>query len=362
MKQSLKILVSNRALPTNGIGSWTTRISKLNVVNNTFLDYILSPSSYNEKYLNCKKRKFITWRKEVRGLNLKYWVAKDYIQKIKHLSKKANKITVVIMDDIHLLEAITLTKNSYKCPVEIIFSFHGFKLDLKKVVLNRIDKILFLSQKGYEFSKKKYPEFPPKSIIVGNGIDSDTFFPLEEKAFLDQRKVFGYTNDDEILIWVANDRPKKGIHLFHKIIEDLLKKLPNLKVIIVGSNVEFNNSRVNNIGRVSNQEVAQYLKISNYYMFTTFYDEGFGLSMIEAIKCGNAVIASNKGAIPEVLNGLENVYLVEKTNDIENWVEAFNLARKDTNFGTIRPNKIKTDKIWNYNNWEKRFIKAINED
>tara|TARA_R110002049_G_scaffold2372_6_gene17473 strand:+ start:488 stop:1573 length:1086 start_codon:yes stop_codon:yes gene_type:complete len=361
MNKSLKILVSSARLPTNGIGSWTTRISKLNV-NTTFFDYILSPSSYSEKYLNCKKRKFIIWRKEVRGLNLKFWVAKDYIQKIKFLSKKANKITVVVIDDIHLLEAITLTKNSYKCPIEIVFSFHGFELNLKNEVLHRIDKILFLSQKGSEFSKKKYSDNFPKTIVVGNGVDSNIFFPLDEKEFFKQRKESGYDTNDEILIWVANDRPKKGIHIFHEIIEELLKNFLDLKVIIVGSNNIYNHPRVNNIGRISNEMVATYLKISNYYMFTTFYDEGFGLSMIEALKCGNAVIASNKGAIPEVLNGLDYVYLVERINDIENWIEAFNLARKDTNFGKIRPNKIITDKIWDYKDWEKKFIKAINED
>ena len=361
MKQSLKILVSNRALPTKGIGSWTTRISKLNL-NNAFFDYILSPSSYNEKYLSCKKRKFITWRKEVRGLNLKYWVAKEYIQKIKLLSKRANKITLVVIDDIHLLEALTLTKNSYKCSIEIIFSFHGFELNLKHDVLHKIDKILFLSQKGYEFSKNKYSKNFPKTIVVGNGVDSNIFFPLDENEFAKQREKKGYNINDEILIWVANDRPKKGIHIFHNIIEELLKNLPDLKVIIVGSDSKYNHPRVNNIGRISNKEVAAYLKISNYYIFTTFYDEGFGLSMIEALKCGNAVMASNKGATPEVLSGLENVYLVEKINDPENWIEAFNLARKDTNFGKIRPNKTVTSKIWDYNNWEKKFIEAINEN
>jgi len=361
MKQSLQILVSNRALPTNGIGSWSTRISKL-ILNNTSFDYILSPSSYNEKYLNCKKRKFITWRKEVRRFNIKYWVAKDYIQKIKFLSKNSSKITVVIMDDAHLLEAITLTKNNYKCPIKIVFSFHGFELNLKNEILHKVDKILFLSQLSCELSKEKYPQKFPKTIVVGNGVDSNIFFPLDKKEFAKQREEKGYDVKDEILIWVANDRPKKGVDIFHKIIEELLKIYPNLKVIIIGSNKIYDHPRVNNIGRISNQKVATYLKISNYYMFTTFYNEGFGLSMIEALKCGNAIIASKKGAIPEILSGLDNVYMVEKINNPENWIEAFNLARKDTNFGKTRPNKTTTSKIWDYNNWEQKFIKAINEN
>jgi glycosyltransferase involved in cell wall biosynthesis len=96
-------------------------------------------------------------------------------------------------------------------------------------------------------------------------------------------------------------------------------------------------------------------------MFTTFYDEGFGLSMIEATKCGNTVIASNRGAIPEVLENIDYTYLINDVENIENWIEAFNLARIETNNGKIRRLKSETDLIWDYKDWEQKFINAILE-
>lgn len=356
--KALHILVSNRGIPTNTIGSWTTRISKLNQQHSVF-NYILSPSNQTDRNVFCKKRKFITWKKELRALNLKLWVARDYIKAIRKLSKKASHITIVIIDDLHLLEAITLISFKKEIEVKLIFSFHGFKLNLEDHINTKVDKILFLSHAGLEISKSINNDFKDASV-VGNGVDSEVFYPLEKREFDDSRKTKGFSPNDEILIWVANDRPKKGIAVFHKVLDELLEKDEKLKVIIVGSLLEYKHPNVTNIGRVANHDVANYFQISNYYMFTTFYEEGFGLSMVEALKCGNAVIASNRGAIPEVLDDLNFTYLVNKIDNVNSWVQAFELVRKETNFGKIRINKFDADAIWNYNDWEQKFIKALN--
>lgn len=357
MQNDLNILISNVALPTKEIGSWTTRLSLLNSNHNLF-HHILSPSNFNKTYLYCKKRKFITWRKEVRKLNLKYWVAKDYIKSITKLSKEASKLTIVIMDDTHLLEAIVISISKFNCPVKIIFSFHGFRLNLENKILKQVDKVLFLSNAGYEASKTT--NFP-KVEVVGNGVNSSIFYPLKDDEYLEARLEKGYTIEDEILIWVANDRPKKGFHIFSDIVQNLLGTTPNLKVIIIGTTKRLDHKNVTNIGRVSNNEVSKYLKISNYYMFTTFYEEGFGLSMVEALKCGNAIIASNRGAIPEVLNNIDYTYLINDIENIDNWTQAFNLARNETNNGEKRRLKSETDLIWDYKDWEQKFINVILE-
>lgn len=357
MQRDLNILVSNIALPSKVIGSWTTRLSLLNSNHNLF-DFVLSPSNFSNTYLYCKKRNFFTWRKEVRNLLLKYWVGKDYIKALIKLSKKASKLTIVVMDDAHLLEAIILSKSKFSCPLKIVFSFHGFRLQLEENILKEIDKILFLSYSGYEVSKK---DCFPKVSIVGNGVNSDVFYPLNNDEYRKVRIEKGFNLEDEILIWVANDRPKKGFNVFKDVVRKLLVINPTLKVLVIGTTKRIEHENVRNIGRISNTEVSKYLQISNYYMFTTFYEEGFGLSMIEAMKCGNSIIASNRGAIPEVLNSLKYTYLVNDIEHVENWIEAFNLARKETNFGKKRNLKSETDSIWDYKDWEQKFINGILE-
>lgn len=359
MQQAANILVSNIALPTTKIGSWTTRLSHFIVANPEVFDVILSP--YNDGVNNryCKKRKFITWKKRWRNLQLLNWVAVDYVKQIKKLSKKYSKVTIVVMDDPHLLEAIVVIKSKLKCEVEIVFSFHGFELKVYPEIIAAIDKILFLTQTGVEKSKLEYQNFP-KTIVVGNAVNSDVFYPLENSEFIEQRRKMGFTKSDEILVWMANDRPQKGIDIFLKIAQRLLQQHNQLKIIIIGSEQSIPNKNVKTIGKMSNIEVASYLQISNYYMFTTRYKEGFGLSMIEALKCGNVVLASNRGAIPEVLKNFDFTYLIDEVEDINLWVETFNLARTNSKFGKERPKKTDTDSIWNYEDWEQKFMNAIN--
>ncbi len=358
MSETARILISNIALPTKKIGSWTTRMSQFLENNPQFFDIILSPNFYGENYIFCKKRSFITWRKKFRKLQLCNWVALDYIKQVKKLSKQYRKLVIVVMDDLHLAEAFSDAKNRFNCEIELVYSFHGFHLKIDNKILSSIDKILFLSKMGYEESRKNLHQYP-KSFVVGNAVNSEIFYPLEDHQFKNARIGKGYNETDEILIWMANDRPKKGLHIFEAVIEDLLRTHKDLKVIIIGSKKTSFHKNVNSVGRITNTEVSSYLQISNYYMFTTLYQEGFGLSMIEALKCGNSVIASSRGAIPEVLNNLDNTYLIEDVEDINSWRKGFNLARTKINFDKLRPKRLYTDKIWGFEDWELKFKNAI---
>ena len=263
------------------------------------------------------------------------------------------------MDDPHLLEAIAIVKHKLKCEVQLIFSFHGFDLNIDSKTIAEVDKILFLSKTGLEKSKLNYQNFP-KAMVVGNAVNSNLFYPLRASEFVNERKRMGYSETDEILIWMANDRPKKGFHIFKSVAENLLRNVENLKILIIGSNQTIDHINVRSVGRVKNTEVALYLQIGNYYIFTTLYEEGFGLSMIEALKCGSAVIASNRGAVPEVLHNLKQTYLIDEVEKTDSWIESFNLARTNSNFGKNRLTKDYTDNIWNYEDWEAKFKNAIN--
>ena len=356
--ESIRILVSNRALPSTKVGSWTTRMTSFVTRNPDFFNYILSPNKVFVTSRYCKKRSFITWKKRFKKFQIVNWVALDYLKEIKKISKDYKKLTVVVMDDLHLLEAISLIKKDLRCELELVLSFHGFNLSLDPKILVSIDKILFLSKTGYEFSKNNYEIFP-KGIIVGNAVNSDVFFPLDNEQFKKKRQEKGFSETDKVLIWMANDRPKKGFHIFKAIVEKLLIKNRDLKVLIIGTTQTINDSNVKTVGRLPNNEIATYLQLGNYYMFTTLYDEGFGLSMIEAYKCGNVILASKLGAIPEVLHGLTNTFLIENPNDIDNWVKCLNdiITKSTVDYKRLSVKAAST--IWNYEDWETKFINSI---
>ncbi|AQS93267.1 hypothetical protein BXQ17_03875 [Polaribacter sp. BM10] len=356
MLKETRILISNIGLPSNIIGSWSTRLSKFITSNPDFFDYILSPEKEGTNNIFCQKKKFITWNKKVRNLNLKHWVAKDYLIAISNLSKKTKKMTIVVLDDTHLLEAIALEKNKFKCEIKLIFSFHGFRLNLSELILNKIDKILFLTDLSYRDALKKNQTFTPEVEVIGNGVDSLIFYPLQGVNKSEQKHKMGFNFNDQIICWMSNSRRKKGLHIFIKIIDEINKLNIPVKFIIIGSNLEINKKNVFNIGRISNHEMAKYLQISDYYFFTSLCQEGFGLSLLESIKCGVKVITSKNGGIPEVVMGLDNITVVKKPNIVKEWVNAFKKSYKED----LKKLSIEqASKIWSYKDWDEKFKKSI---
>ena len=75
MGKTARVLISNIGLPTAEIGSWTTRISHLLIQHPKLLNYILSPNTSSQASIFCKKRSFITWKKQLRKVQLKKWGA-----------------------------------------------------------------------------------------------------------------------------------------------------------------------------------------------------------------------------------------------------------------------------------------------
>lgn len=354
--KDLRILISNTALPSKKIGSWTTRVTKFITKNPNFFDYVLSPSKQTEQNIYCKKKHFFTWNLKVRKYLLEYWVAKDFLKQIIELSKKVNKITIVILDDTHLIEAILLIKKKIKCEIVIVFSFHGYSLNLRESILNKIDKILFLTELSYIDALKKYESFVPEVEIIGNGVDSSLFFPLKDLEKVRQKKDLGFNFEDQIICWMSNSRRKKGLNIFIRFIDKVNKLNLPLKFLIIGSNTNINKENVINIGRIPNAEIPKYLQISDYYVFTSLWKEGFGLSLVESIKCGAKIITSNNGGIPEVISGLHNITVVDKPNMLENWLLAF---KKSYNSKKENITIEKASSIWSYEDWEEKFKKSL---
>lgn len=274
---------------------------------------------------------------------------------INKLIKQSNLI-IVIIDDPHLLELVVKLKAIHRNKITIIFSFHGYSLQLAPKVVNSIDKILFLTENGYLKSKANYSVFTPEVEIVGNGVDSEIFYPLSFRDRIDVKESLGFNRSDVIVTWMANDRPAKGLHLFLKIVEKIRSEHPTLKVVIIGSSKAKTDDRVISAGRLAPTDVAKWLQVSDFYLFTSLCDEGFGLSVIEAYKCGNYVIAADNGGIAEVLAGLPNTKLVSSPNIVQNWISIFNEVYNDA---VKNPTALRADflnGIWPYDSWEKKLI------
>lgn len=352
--------MSNTEISEKKIGSWTQRITRFSSNFPDFFTYLLSPTpSRNRKYVFCKKRSLIPgFSKLIPFFSNPLFRSGDFINSFKKIYDPSHIIQVLVMDDIMILAGFAMLKEKgFK--FHLVYSFHGYSFNTSGKWFSQVDKVLFLTKLGYLSTKDGYGEFTPEVSIIGNGVDSESYFPLSPDEKKIQRSKKGYSSEDVLITWLSNDRPKKGLKLFLSLIPNLLAKNPKLRFQIIGSDSgsHFVDTRVSFIGRLPNNELPEFLQISDIYCFTSLWKEGFGLSLAEAAKCGNVVVASQNGGIPEVIDGLPFAFLVSSPNIIESWILQIENAISYSKF--YQPDTLKLIEFHSLQSWEKRFLKAL---
>jgi glycosyltransferase involved in cell wall biosynthesis len=164
-----------------------------------------------------------------------------------------------------------------------------------------------------EFSKsdiaKKYSVSPEKIDVVYNGV-SDGFKPLDESVIQATRNK--YSSGTPYFLFTSTILERKNIENLLRAFDVFRKNnSSDIKLILAGnkkwwtasmeetySAMEFK-SEVVFTGRVSDEEL-QMLTGSALAMVYVSKFEGFGIPVLEAMKCNVPVIASNTSALPEI--------------------------------------------------------------
>lgn len=137
--------------------------------------------------------------------------------------------------------------------------------------------------------------------------------------------------DEPLFLTVARLTPWKGVdHLIAA-----LARVPDARLMVAGDGDELDAlrrqaetsrlaDRVTFLGRVSRQQVALYMKAADYTVLYSGY-EGLSHTLLESLRAGTPVIASDKGGNPEVVQHGVNGLLVPYV-DVDALAAALNAA------------------------------------
>ena len=172
--------------------------------------------------------------------------------------------------------------------------------------INYSDALIAVSKNLKQEILKNYPIKKQKISYIPNGVDLKVFKPEN------------IPQEDKKILYIGRFSLEKGIDLLPKIIEKIFKRNKKIKFEIVASDKNIPNSlnktkekieklMIQHPNRIiwhkeyiNREELAKIYNECLIYIQPSRY-EAFGLTLLEAMACGKAVICTNKGGMPEVV-------------------------------------------------------------
>jgi len=200
--------------------------------------------------------------------------------------------------------------------------------------IKHADHFISVSESLKNEIMKTYNIDSNKISVIPNGVDLNTF-----KSQKVNRKRYGFNKKQKIIMTVSRCSKEKGIETLIESIPYILEKdentaflliIPKINKIKIGTYIVFKENLKKIINKyknriklipnpVSQKTLSKFYNIADIYIQPSLY-ESFGITILEAMACGKAIVASDCGGIPEIVFNGYNGFLV-RPNNIEELIE-----------------------------------------
>lgn len=208
-------------------------------------------------------------------------------------------------------------------------------------VAKQADALITNSKYLRSYYTRSFPGFKGKAHGVHLGIDPNPF----EEAQNDEEKInrikkrLRIQEEDETILFVGRLMKEKGIHLILDVLPRLIKEHPRLKLIIAGASrygrnvatpyVRYIRRRTQKLGKhvvftnfIPPSQIPVIYQLADMVVIPSLWQEPFGRVNLEAMASTKAVVASNRGGIPELIKHEENGFVVSLENYREELYES----------------------------------------
>lgn len=242
------------------------------------------------------------------------------------------------LKDIILIQIASLKK------IKIINHLHGSDFYdflhssptfYKKLLINSYNKV-DTSIVLLDYMKNQFEDFPNMNIeVIPNFYDNNLDINIDKNE-----------SDTINLLYLSNIIKTKGIFELIQSFKNFDKKY-NIKLNIAGGFVsdeimnktevekEFLNSingeiNINYLGLVYGEDKVNLLKKSDIFVLPSYYkSEAFPISIIEAMRCGNAIITTDYKYLPNVINEKNGLIIkIKSVNSLSDAIEKLLLDKE----------------------------------
>lgn len=152
-----------------------------------------------------------------------------------------------------------------------------------------------------------------KRVFIPNGVDTALHVPVSEEQKLKLRAELSLPLHARIVVYAGRLVPEKRVDSLLKIWNDMRAKHSDAYLLILGEGPEESRLKempVNGVqftGRVD--DAVRYLQAADIFVLPSS-TEGLSNSMLEAMSCGLAVLATTVGGAPDVIQHNIHGYLI----------------------------------------------------
>lgn len=264
---------------------------------------------------------------EIEGVPFFFMNIRGYVNPIKDVRVSRDLARLAVDEDVHIIHAHGFkagllcfwSKMNRKRRYSILCTFHNPLRRSPSVFrdfLNRwmitfvgwcVDHVVTVSGEIHTQALELLGVPEGKVTCINNGIDLSNFFNFEESGNF--RRGLGVTEKMLLVGAVARLIPQKGIQYFIKAISELKAEFPDVRFVVIGDGPY----------RIHLEEKARSAGLSGYLYFAGFrsdipqvlsdldifvlptLEEGFPVSVIEAMAAGKPVVASAVGGLLELV-------------------------------------------------------------
>ena len=229
-----------------------------------------------------------------------------------------------------------IAKYFFGAKIKIIFNSEAqrYHTTFTKWLISKMDSITSTSQKAAKYLTKE------PNIIIPHGIDLKRFFPPEDKQSSWNKLNFPGSYGIGIF---GRVRHSKGIDILVDAAIKVIPEYPEATVIICGENqiedLAYKNNMISKIKEAGLEKRIIFLGRKPFKDLPALYqamsvvaalsrNEGYGLTPLEGMASGAAVLTSSEGVWDELIRNGVDGYVVE-TDNVDQTAEKLNLLLND---------------------------------
>lgn len=211
----------------------------------------------------------------------------------------------------------------YHLPFRLVYSFF-----LRRVLKQA--RVIIATSRDYAEYSSALEGFRDKICVVPNYVDAHRFTPDTDGTVIKERHSI---EDKKVILFVGRLVPYKGVEYLIKAFNGIKKHVSDTALLIVGDDLlrndleklasSLNLEDVLFTGKVSNNDLPAYYAACNVFVLPSISrQEAFGISLIEAMASGKAVVGTNiKGSgVPYVIGDCGITVEPKSVGDLEEGV------------------------------------------